>query len=248
MQFGNSAGDFGGPAFRRPFGHDSAYGLSKLVALLLNSMQIVHNLVGKRCRYMTWYGAKRFRAYIVWRSLRQLFSFCTSPQSSTVCLRVIQCLRRMFVCFVVVVFTNCLPLFIIVLPGCIALVSLSDQKYIFWFSGISFLIIFIGHFLNTPNQECHEVCASDGRGMYVIYKSSRLCRTEWFASCVPGGMGGGGASGFRTYAMSAQDVRSRVRGPEEWTDVGSDCCDVWWCESGQWCGYYAIMHMPSGKW
>ena len=43
MQFGNSAGDFGGSAFRRPFGHDSACGLTKLVALLPNSMQIVHN-------------------------------------------------------------------------------------------------------------------------------------------------------------------------------------------------------------
>ena len=43
MQFGNIAGNFGGSAFRRPFGHDSACGLSKLVALLPNSMQIVHN-------------------------------------------------------------------------------------------------------------------------------------------------------------------------------------------------------------
>ena len=39
MQFGNSAGNFGGLAFRW---HDSAGGLSKLVALLPNSMQIVH--------------------------------------------------------------------------------------------------------------------------------------------------------------------------------------------------------------
>ena len=37
-----SAGNFGGSAFRRPFGHDSACGLSKLVALLPNFMQIVH--------------------------------------------------------------------------------------------------------------------------------------------------------------------------------------------------------------
>ena len=43
MQFGNSAGNFGGSALRRMFGHDSACGLSNLVALLPNSMQIVHN-------------------------------------------------------------------------------------------------------------------------------------------------------------------------------------------------------------
>ena len=43
MQFGNSAGNFGGSAFQRPVGHDSACVLSKLVALLPNSMQIVHN-------------------------------------------------------------------------------------------------------------------------------------------------------------------------------------------------------------
>ena len=43
MQFGNSAGNFGGSTFRRPFGHDSAGGLSKLIALLPNFMQIVHN-------------------------------------------------------------------------------------------------------------------------------------------------------------------------------------------------------------
>ena len=43
MQFGNSAGNFGGLATRRPFGHDSAGELSKLVALLPNSIQIVHN-------------------------------------------------------------------------------------------------------------------------------------------------------------------------------------------------------------
>ena len=43
IQFGNIAGNFGGSAFRRPFGHDSACGLSKLVVLLPNSMQIVHN-------------------------------------------------------------------------------------------------------------------------------------------------------------------------------------------------------------
>ena len=42
MQFGNSAGNFGGSAFRRPFGHESEGGLSKLVALLPNSMQIVY--------------------------------------------------------------------------------------------------------------------------------------------------------------------------------------------------------------
>ena len=43
MQFGNSAGNFGGLALRRTFGNDSACGLSNLVALLPNSMQIVHN-------------------------------------------------------------------------------------------------------------------------------------------------------------------------------------------------------------
>ena len=43
MQFGKSAGNFGGSVFRRPFGHDSACGLSKLVALLPNSMLLVHN-------------------------------------------------------------------------------------------------------------------------------------------------------------------------------------------------------------
>ena len=36
-----SAGDFGGSAVRRPFGHDSAAGMLKLVALLPNFMQIV---------------------------------------------------------------------------------------------------------------------------------------------------------------------------------------------------------------
>ena len=43
MQFGNSAGNFGVSAFRLPFGNDSTDGLSILVALLPNSMQIVHN-------------------------------------------------------------------------------------------------------------------------------------------------------------------------------------------------------------
>ena len=43
MQFGNIAGNFSGSAFRRPIGHDSAGGLSKLVTLLPNSMQVVHN-------------------------------------------------------------------------------------------------------------------------------------------------------------------------------------------------------------
>ena len=43
MPFGNSTGNFGGLAFRRPFGHDSAGGLPKLAAPLPNSMQIVHN-------------------------------------------------------------------------------------------------------------------------------------------------------------------------------------------------------------
>ena len=43
MQVGKSACNFGGSAFRRPFGNDSAGGLSKLVALLPNSMKIVHN-------------------------------------------------------------------------------------------------------------------------------------------------------------------------------------------------------------
>ena len=43
MQFGNSAGNFGGSALRRPVGHDSAAAMSKLVALLPNYMQIVQN-------------------------------------------------------------------------------------------------------------------------------------------------------------------------------------------------------------
>ena len=41
--FGDSAGNFGGSAFRRPFVHDSAVGLSKLVALLPNPIMIVLN-------------------------------------------------------------------------------------------------------------------------------------------------------------------------------------------------------------
>ena len=43
MHFGNSAVNFGGSAVRRPVGHDSAAGMSKLVALLPNYMQIVQN-------------------------------------------------------------------------------------------------------------------------------------------------------------------------------------------------------------
>ena len=43
MHFGNSAGNFGGSAVRRPVGHDSAAAMSKLVALLQNYMQIVQN-------------------------------------------------------------------------------------------------------------------------------------------------------------------------------------------------------------
>ena len=43
MHFGNSAGNFGGSALRRPVGHDSAAAMSKLVALLPNCMQIVQN-------------------------------------------------------------------------------------------------------------------------------------------------------------------------------------------------------------
>ena len=43
MQFRKSAGNFGGSAFRRPLGHDSAGGLSKLFALLPNYMPIIHN-------------------------------------------------------------------------------------------------------------------------------------------------------------------------------------------------------------
>ena len=40
MQFGNSAGNFGSSAVRRPFGHDSAVVLSKLVVLLPNYLFI----------------------------------------------------------------------------------------------------------------------------------------------------------------------------------------------------------------
>ena len=47
MYFGNSASNFGGSAFRWPVGHESAAVLSKLVALLPNYMQIVHNWSGK---------------------------------------------------------------------------------------------------------------------------------------------------------------------------------------------------------
>ena len=43
MHFGNSAGNFGGSAVRRPVGHGSAAAMSKLVALLPNYMQIVQN-------------------------------------------------------------------------------------------------------------------------------------------------------------------------------------------------------------
>ena len=43
MHFGNSAGNFGGSAVRRPVGHDSAAAMTKLVALLPNYMQIVQN-------------------------------------------------------------------------------------------------------------------------------------------------------------------------------------------------------------
>ena len=43
MHSGNSAGNFGGTAVRRPVGHDSAVAMSKLVALLPNYMQIVQN-------------------------------------------------------------------------------------------------------------------------------------------------------------------------------------------------------------
>ena len=43
MHFGNSVGDFGGSAVRRPVGHDSAAAMSKLVALLPNYIQIVQN-------------------------------------------------------------------------------------------------------------------------------------------------------------------------------------------------------------
>ena len=43
MHFGNSAGNFGGSAVRRPVGHDSAAAVSKLVAFLPNRMHIVQN-------------------------------------------------------------------------------------------------------------------------------------------------------------------------------------------------------------
>ena len=47
MQFGKSACNFGGSTFRRPFRHGSACGLSKLVALLPNFMQIV-GIIGRK--------------------------------------------------------------------------------------------------------------------------------------------------------------------------------------------------------
>ena len=43
MHFGNSAGNFGGSAIRRPARHDTAAAMSKLVSLLPNYMQIVQN-------------------------------------------------------------------------------------------------------------------------------------------------------------------------------------------------------------
>ena len=43
MHSGNRAGSFSGSAVRRLVGHDSAAAMSKLVALLLNYMQIVQN-------------------------------------------------------------------------------------------------------------------------------------------------------------------------------------------------------------
>ena len=43
MNFGNSAGNFGGSAVRPPVGHDSAAAMSKLVALLPNYVKIVQN-------------------------------------------------------------------------------------------------------------------------------------------------------------------------------------------------------------
>ena len=52
MDIGNSAGNFGGSAVRRPVGHDSAAAMSKFVALLPNYMQIVQNWSGK-CVYLT---------------------------------------------------------------------------------------------------------------------------------------------------------------------------------------------------
>ena len=49
MLFGNSAGNFGGLAVRLPFEHDSAAGMSKLVALLANFSKL--SIIGrKRCR------------------------------------------------------------------------------------------------------------------------------------------------------------------------------------------------------
>ena len=53
MHFGNSAGNFGGSAVRRSFGHDSAAVMSKLIALLLNAMQIVHSWSEKGV-YVRW--------------------------------------------------------------------------------------------------------------------------------------------------------------------------------------------------
>ena len=43
VHFGNSAGNFGGSAVRRPVGYDSEAAMSKLVALLPNYMQTVQN-------------------------------------------------------------------------------------------------------------------------------------------------------------------------------------------------------------
>ena len=57
MHFENSAGNFGGSAVRRPFGHDSAVEMSKLVALLPNSTEFhadCPKLAGTSCS-VVWY-------------------------------------------------------------------------------------------------------------------------------------------------------------------------------------------------
>ena len=52
MLFGNSAGNFGGSAVRRPFEHDSAAAMSYLIGCTFTEFQADSSkLVGKRCRF-----------------------------------------------------------------------------------------------------------------------------------------------------------------------------------------------------
>ena len=75
MHFWKSAGNFGGSAFRRPFGHDSAAGLSKFVTFLPNSMHIVHKWLEKGVLSLApdrWWISDKF-------SIRRCFRFLSAP-------------------------------------------------------------------------------------------------------------------------------------------------------------------------